>query len=217
VAKLTPDCPIFSKRIVFDSGWFEMFNRPNVELVTSPIERITRDAIVTRDGAVHPVDVIAFATGFEIARMLGPLQVRGRGGRSLNEEWGEDDPRAHLGISVPGYPNFFFTTGPNSAPNHAAGVNLISETQIHYIVECLDRVVAEKAATFETTQAAYAEWNAEIDRRMPQMIWTHPKANSYYNNRKGRVFLSLPYRLVDYWTLTRAPAPGSYVLGPRKV
>ena len=106
---------------------------------------------------------------------------------------------------VPGYPNFFLTVGPNSAPNHAAGQNMISEAQIHYIIECLDHVVASGARAVEPPVEGYNEWNAMIDARLPQMIWSHPKTKSYYKNSKGRNFMSFPFRLVDYWSWTRNP------------
>jgi 4-hydroxyacetophenone monooxygenase len=203
--KLTPDFPVFSKRIVMDIGWVAMMRRDNVALETAGIERITRDAIVTRDGKTIPVDIIVFATGFDVARMLGSLKVIGRDGRNLGEEWGEEDPRAYLGVTVPGYPNFFLTTGPNSAPNHAGGQNIVSETQINYILECLDVMVKRQAKSMEPTQAAFDAFNAQVDKDLQGLIWTHPKAKSYYRNSKGRVFLSNPYRLVDYWTMTRVP------------
>jgi 4-hydroxyacetophenone monooxygenase len=123
----------------------------------------------------------------------------------LNEEWGEDDPRSYLGVTIPGYPNFFFSVGPNSAPNHAAGQNLVSEAQVNYMIECLDAVVAAGARCIEPRQDSYEAWNARIDRRMQDMIWTHPKADSYYNNSRRRIFLSWPYRLVDYWKAMRGP------------
>lgn len=208
--KLTPDYPVFSKRIVLDGGWLATLKRPHVDLETSPIECITADGIVTRDGRTVPVDVIIFATGFEIAKMLGPLTVIGRGGRNLGEEWGADDPRAYLGVAVPGYPNFFLTVGPNSAPNHAAGQNLISETQVHYIIECLDELVKRKARVMEPTVEAFDAFNRQVDRDLQGLVWTHPKAKSYYRNSKGRVFLSNPYRLVDYWGKTRAPSTDHY-------
>jgi 4-hydroxyacetophenone monooxygenase len=203
--KLIPDYPVFSKRIVLDAGWIDMFLRDNVTLESEPIERITGGAIVTRSGNRYPVDAIVFATGFNVAKMIGNLRIVGRGGRDLGTEWGDDDPRSYLGITVPGYPNFFLTAGPNSAPNHAAGQNLMSEAQIHYIIECLDALVASGAGTIEPTQQAYDGWNAQIEKRMEQMIWTHPRARSYYRNSKGRVFLSWPYRLLDYWNQTRKP------------
>jgi len=113
---------------------------------------------------------------------------------------------------MPGYPNLFWTVGPNSAPNHAAGQNMISECQVNWIVEALDRIVETGAKAFEVKQEAFDAWNRKVEARMPQMIWTHPKANSYYNNSKGRVYLSWPWRLVDFFVETRRPEEGSYTL-----
>jgi 4-hydroxyacetophenone monooxygenase len=212
VEKLTPSFPIFSKRIVLDPGWFDALLRDNVTLEDEAIDRILPHAIRTKSGKEYPVDVIACATGFDVAKMLGSLEVVGRDGRNLGDEWGDDDPRAYLGMTIPGYPNFFMTVGPNSAPNHAAGQNLVSETQVNFIVECLDLVVASGKRLIETKQEAFEDWNRKIDDRMPEMIWTHPKANSYYNNSKGRVYLSFPFRLVDFWTWTRKPDPDHFLL-----
>jgi 4-hydroxyacetophenone monooxygenase len=203
--KLTPDFPIFSKRIVMDGGWFDALKRDNVTLETGRIERITPTGIRMTDGTEYEIDVLVCATGFNVANMLGKLTVSGSGGRNLRDEWGADDPRSYLGVTVPGYPNYFLTVGPNSAPNHAAGQNLISESQINYIIECLDWMNAEGRKAVEPTTEAFEAWNDKIQTRMQEMIWTHPKANSYYNNSKGRVYLSWPYRLIDYWNEMRGP------------
>lgn len=203
--KLLPDHPIFSKRILQDEGWLDCLKRDNVTLEAQAIDHIEEDAVVMADGTRHHADVLALATGFNVSRMLGSLKVVGRDGRCLNEAWGEDDPRSYLGMTVPGYPNFFLSVGPNSAPNHAGGQNLVSEAQVNYLIECLDTLVATGARTIEPRREAYEAWNAQIDRRMKEMIWSHPKANSYYNNRARRNFLSWPYRLVDYWKAMRGP------------
>jgi 4-hydroxyacetophenone monooxygenase len=212
--KLTPDFPIFSKRIVLDNGWLDALKLPHVELHDRGIARVVPEGIVDADGNLFACDAIVCATGFDVAKMIGNLTVKGSGGRDLGEEWGEDDPRSYLGVTVPGYPNYFLTVGANSAPNHAAGQNLVSECQVNWIIEALDRVVASGARAFETTQEAFDAWNAKVATRMPEMIWSHPKASSYYMNSKRRVFLSWPWRLVDYFNQTRAPEDGSFVLHP---
>lgn len=212
IEKLTPDFPIFSKRIILDNGWFDSLLRDNVQLETSGIARILPNGIEAKDGSVEEFDIIVCATGFNVAKMVGDLSIKGVGGRDLGEEWGDEDPRSYMGMCIPGYPNYFHTVGPNSAPNHAAGQNLISECQVNWIIEALDRVVAGNAKAFEVKQDAYEAWNRKVEARMPQMIWSHPKANSYYNNSKGRIFLSWPWRLVDFFNETRAPADGSYTL-----
>ena len=203
--KLTPDFPIFSKRILIDGGWFDALKRPNVTLEDGRIAAITPTGARMADGTEYEFDILICATGFDVANMLGKLEVHGKGGRSLRDEWGFDDPRSYLGVTVPGYPNYFLTVGPNSAPNHAAGQNLVSEVQINYIIECLDWTTGSDKRALEPRQDAFEAWNTQIDTRMQDMIWTHPKANSYYNNSKGRIFLSWPYRLIDYWNAMRGP------------
>ncbi len=206
-----PDFPIFSKRIVLDVGYVDTLNRDNVDLVAEGIDHVTAKGVVLEDGREIPADVIVLATGFHVAKMLGDLEVVGRDGRRLQEEWGEDDPRAYMGVTVPGYPNLFVSPGPNSAPNHAAGQNFISEVQVHYILECLDALQAKGMATMEPSVEAYQRWNDQVDRDVAKMVWNHPKAKSYYKNAAGRVFLSSPYRLVDYWQMLREPIDEDYV------
>lgn len=205
LAKLTPDCPVFSKRIVMDTDWVNMFVRDNVSLETGGVERILPNAIRTTDGTEHPVDVIIFATGYDLARMAGYLDIIGRDGSNLREQWGDEDPVGYFGLMIPGFPNYFHILGPNAAPNHGAGVNLMSEAQVHYIIECLDHLVKTGASALEPTDQACEAFNDRVQGQMPKMIWTHPKANSYYKNSKGRVIGSWPFRLLDYWNESRSP------------
>ena len=211
--KLLPDYPVFGKRIVMDINWLENLCRDNVSLEDTRIDHVEKDAIVLADGRRIEVDVIVCATGFDTANMVGTMEVIGRGGRNLRNEW-QDDPRAYLGVAIPGYPNYFLTVGPNSAPNHAGGQNITSESQIHYILECLEFIRSEGAATLEPTQAACDRFNAEVDEALQGLIWLHPSApQSYYKNARGRNVMSCPYRLVDYWWMTRAPKPEDFQLG----
>jgi 4-hydroxyacetophenone monooxygenase len=113
---------------------------------------------------------------------------------------------------VPDYPNLFLTLGPNSAPNHAAGVNMVIEAQLQYIIEALDLLVASGAHAIEPTVAAYEDWNRRVEEQMKQMVWTHPKARSYYLASTGRNWVSSPFRLADYWAMTRVPDPAAMLL-----
>ncbi|MCP5395202.1 MAG: NAD(P)/FAD-dependent oxidoreductase [Sphingomonadaceae bacterium] len=205
--KIVPDYPIFGKRIVLDAdgGWLDTLLKPNVTLETGTIDHIEEDAIVMKDGTRYEVDVIALATGFDLAPALGPIKVYGRGGADLAAAWGKDEARSYLGVMAPEYPNFFLTLGPNSAPNHAAGVNMVIEAQINYVLEALDMLVAEGKHAVEPTVAAYEDWNHRVEEQMQKMVWAHPKARSYYLNSKGRNYVSCPFRLADYWSWTREP------------
>lgn len=208
--KLVPDYPVFGKRIVMDINWLENLCRDNVSLEDTGIDHVEKDAIVLVDGRRIEVDIIVCATGFDTANMVGTMEVIGRNGRNLRQEW-EDDPRAYLGVGIPGYPNYFLTVGPNSAPNHAGGQNITSESQIHYIMECLELVRNNGAATLEPTAKACDRFNTEVDEALQNLIWLHPSApQSYYKNARGRNIMSCPYRLVDYWWMTRSPKPEDF-------
>jgi cation diffusion facilitator CzcD-associated flavoprotein CzcO len=110
---VTPKYPYGGKRTILNSTFYPTLLKPNVELVPRAVVRVTRDGVVDSAGVETPVDVLVLATGFQQANVLSTLQVIGRGGRSLHDIWGAE-PRALLGITVPGMPNFFMLYGPNT-------------------------------------------------------------------------------------------------------
>jgi 4-hydroxyacetophenone monooxygenase len=97
--KVIPDYPAYGKRILIDNHWFRMLTRPNVDLVTDPIERIVPEGVRTKDGKIRPADALVFATGFKVSKMLHPMKIHGRDGRELHEVWGADDAKAYLGLT----------------------------------------------------------------------------------------------------------------------
>ena len=75
--KLLPDFPIFSKRLLLDTGWFDTLRHPKARLENTEVTRITETGVTTKDGQEIEADVIIFATGFNTAKALGPLEVIG--------------------------------------------------------------------------------------------------------------------------------------------
>ena len=142
LAKVVPDYPATGKRTLQDNGsWLRTLTRGNVELVRTGIDRIEADAVVTEDGERYPADVIVYATGFQANKILWPMTVTGRNGEILSERWGER-PSAYLGITVPGYPNFFCMYGPGTNLAHGGSLIFHSECQIRYITQCLELLIA---------------------------------------------------------------------------
>jgi len=99
-----PSYPPYGKRMLLDNGWFRMLRDPKVELVTSDITRLSGKRITTADGRTKEADVIVFATGFDVTRMLSSYEVIGRRGRSLQDTWDDDNPSAYLGTRGPRIP-----------------------------------------------------------------------------------------------------------------
>ena len=212
IEKLTPDFPVFSKRVVMDAGWYDALLQPHTTLETAGIAEILPNGIRTNDGKVYDLDVIICATGFNASSLVQDLEIKGRDGHDLAVDWADEEERAYLGTTIPGYPNYFLSTGPNAGPNHAGGINIVSESQVHYLIECLDHMIAKGARTIEVTEEAFIRHNKRIDEQMKHMIWTHPKSKSYYQNSKGRPVGPWPFRLVDMWNEMQVPVYEDYRL-----
>ena len=212
IEKVMPDYPPMGKRIILDAGWYKMLRRDNVDIDVSGIAEVTADAIVTNDGQTVPVDVIVMATGFVFRPMLPTMDIIGRGGLTLDEAWADENPRAYLGMLVPDFPNLFIFNGPNSAPNHGAGQNLTSEAMTNYSLGLLDLMIGKGARTIEISSEALDEYNDAIQDMLRNMVWNHPKSSSYYLNKYRRNTVSCPWRLVDFWWMTRQPEETDLIL-----
>jgi len=210
--KVLPDYPPFGKRPLLDNNWFEMLARDNVDLVTDPVAKVTPHAVQTRNGSDYPADVIVFATGFQASRMLFPMEVRGSSGRSLRELWGEDNPRAYLGVLVPDYPNFFILYGPNTNLGHGGSVIFHLEIQVRYVMNCLKLMAEGRFCSLECRQDVHDAYNEKVDAAHEGMVWTHAGVNNWYKNVAGRVTANSPWRIVDYWAMAREPNPKDFLL-----
>ncbi len=209
--KAMPDYPPFGKRALRDNDWFSTLKRDNVDLNTGGIDHIEADAIIDKEGVRHPTDAIVFATGFHASRMIYPMEVVGKGGQSLRDIWGDDNPRAYLGICVPGFPNLFLTYGPNTNLAHGGSIIFQSECQVHYILECLANLSETGDASMEISQKAHDAYNVELDAALGKMVWTHKGVTNWYQNQQGRVTTNSPWRLVEYWEMTRRIEPDVFL------
>ena len=212
-AKVIPDYPATGKRTLQDNGsWLRTLRRDNVELVRCGVDHIEADAVVDADGNRHPADVLVYATGFRVNDYLSSLSVTGRGGIELHDTWGRR-PAAYLGITVPGFPNFFCMYGPGT--NLASGGSLIfhSECEIRYIMGCLDLLLAGGKTAMEPRADRYDDWYDRCQDELKTLVWSQPSIkHSFYKDSGGVVHSLSPWRLVDFWSWTRSPDPADFVL-----
>lgn len=213
-AKIVPDYVCLGKRTLQDNGsWLGALTRPNVDLITNSIDRIVPDGVVTVDGTLHEVDVIIYATGFHANRYLWPMEIIGRDGAVLGEQWG-DEPTAYLGITIPNFPNLFCVYGPGTNLAHGGSLFFHSECQVRYIMECLEMLLESEKSSIECTTLAHDEYNERLQSELETMIWAHPSIrNSWYRNDSGSIYILSPWRLVDYWSWTRKPDADAFILG----
>lgn len=210
-----PDYPPYGKRILLDNGWFATLRRDNVHLVTDPIRCVEATGVTTNDGQCRSADVLIIATGFETTQLTARLDVRGRDGVELANVWADDNPTAHLGITVPGFPNLFLMAGPNTGLGHGGSAMFQAECQARYITAMLVEMSARGLGSVEVRSDVHDRFVAEVDAEHAELIWTHPGMTNWYRNRHGRITALMPFRLVDYWQMTHDPDLRQYVTEPR--
>ena len=212
--KVTPDYPPMGKRTLQDDGtWLMTLQRDDVELIRDGIAEITLDGVTTVDGVHRPADVLVWATGFDVNHQLGPINVRGLGGVELHAEWG-DAAYAYLGITVPGFPNFYCMYGPGTNAVNGASIIYNSECQMRYIIGCIDMVLARGVNSAAPRRDVCDDYNRRSAERLKTMVYTHPAVTSYYKNAAGSVPTLYAWRIVDYWKWTNRPNPDDYELRP---
>ncbi len=208
--KCVPTYPPYGKRILLDNGWYRAICKPNVELVTDAIRRADDTGIVTDDGRHREADVLVLATGFEMTKMAARLDLRGRNGAALANVWANENPTAHLGITVSGFPNLFVLQGPKTGLGHGGSAIFQSECQARYAIGLITQMIERGARAIDVRPDVQEEYVARVDARHERLIWTHPGMSTYYRNRFGRVTSVMPWRLVDYWGMTREPTLEEY-------
>ncbi len=188
------------KRILFSSTYLPALLRPQVEVVTDRVQRITADAVVTADGRERKVDAIVWGTGFVADEPVVPMKVHGRGGHELQERWSEG-ARAHLGLTVAGFPNLFLMYGPNT--NLGVGsIIVMIEAQAGYVISAL-RLLRERGKRALTVRPEVEQRSTDaVQQRLDGSVWT--ECQSWYRkDGSGRVVGNWPGFMLEY---TRAVA-----------
>jgi len=182
--------------VPLESSYLEAYHQPNVELVSvknNPIERITPEGIKLKDGTAYAFDVIILATGFDAGSgALTRIDIRGRDGRSLKDEWSRDI-RTTMGLQVHGYPNLF-TTGAPLAPSTAlCNMTTCLQQQVEWISDCIRYLRKNHLNVIEPTREAQDAWVAHHDEIANTTLVT--KTYSWYmgSNIEGK-----PRRLLSY-------------------
>ncbi len=204
--KLRPNHPFGCKRPLFSNRYYPVFNLPQVELVTDPIERITETGVMTRDGVLREVDVVVIATGFQVGRYLSAIEVTGRGGQGIEDAW-SDGAQAYLGITTHGFPNLFMLYGPNT---NNGSILFMLERQVEYLVRKIQHVQAARIDWIDVRADIESGYNADMQRDIRKVeVW---KANCghYYNAASGRMVTQWPHDLNEYTARTGASDEAAY-------
>ncbi len=181
-AKLTPEYQPMCKRQVMAGHFYRSVQQPGVQVVTDPIERIEPHGVVTRDGTLHELDLLVYATGFDARAYVRPLEVIGESGQTLDEAWA-DGPRAYRSVAVPGFPNLFMLMGPHSPIGNNSLV-YIAEDQADYAIWWINQIRDGNVVAVAPTEVATKDYNEAMQAAMPQTIWV-TGCSSWYLGKDG--------------------------------
>lgn len=180
--QLTPDFSAGCKRLLMTADYYPALQADNCKLVTWPIARLSPKGIRTVEGIEHQFDAIVFATGFEVSKAGTPFPVIGIDGRELAAEWSRG-AYAYRSVAVSGYPNLYFTFGPNSGPGHSSAL-VYMEAQIDYIVEAISKLLQFGWKSLDVRPEVQARYNEDIQQRLQSTTW-NSGCQSWYLTEDG--------------------------------
>ena len=202
---LTPGYVMGCKRILLSDDYYAALEKPGVELVTEPIERLSETGVVTEDGREREVDAVIYGTGFRAQAFVAPMRVRGLGGQELNEAW-QKGAEAYLGIAVSGFPNLFLIYGPNTNLGHNSIIYML-ESQFNYIVGCVRALT--RAKYIDVRPDVQNAFNRDLQRRFRDTVWAGG-CQSWYMNEDGKIVNNWPGYTFAYRRATRRPDPRDF-------
>lgn len=183
--KLIPKWSLGCRRITPGEDYLESFLKPNVELVMSPVVRLTKDSCIAEDGRSFQVDAVVCATGFDVSHKP-QWRMIGRDGAELATLW-EKDPTSYLSVAAPEMPNYFMFLGPNAVIAHGSIIEAINWTA-DYIVKWIRKIATENIKSVVPKASAIDEFIAYGDEIHKTMVWTDSCKSWFKNNTSdGRV------------------------------
>ena len=212
--KLTPPYTLGCKRILLSNDYFAALQRPNAELVTEHIERITPKGLQTADGVEHPADAIICGTGFSVGDALYHLPVRGRGGRTLESSFRRRDGH-YLGVTAHGFPNLFLLMGPNTGLGHNSMVFMI-EAQARLAAQAIAALRDRGLAFLDVREAAQRAFTDDLQSHMRRTVWSAGGCQSWYLDADGYNNTLWPFFTFQYWWRTRRLALADFELVPER-
>ena len=201
--KLTPWLPYGSRRPIVSNYYYPTFNRDNVTLVTEAVVNCEPNGVRTADGTVHELDAVVCATGFTTSRYASVIDITGKDGRRLADDW-SGDPSALLGIMVPGYPNFFMMYGPNT--NNGSILTML-ESQAEFIVRQMEAMDRGAIAELDVRPEVARAYNEELQQRLDEVEVWQAQPDGYYRGKSGRIVTQWPSTMREYDQRLKAVGP----------
>jgi cation diffusion facilitator CzcD-associated flavoprotein CzcO len=177
---LKPWYMFMCKRPCFDDEYLPAYNRPNVALVDTKGKGITE---IGPDGPVfegerYPLDLLIYATGFEVQKTGIYNEIRGRDGREINETYA-DGMRTLFGVHTHGYPNLFIMGGYQAS--FQFNLTFMLQTQGDHIAECIAHARDNGYAEIDVSPQTEEWWVQEVIAHRGKTSRNTDCTPGYYN------------------------------------
>ena len=180
--KLRPAYRAACKRMIMSPDYYQKVQTPGVEVVREAIAAVEPEGVRTRDGRLHPLDVLVLATGFKADHFMRPMKVIGRGGADLETLWLRR-PSAYLALSVPDFPNLFLVNGPSAPFGNYSSIG-VAEEQVDYILKLLDMTWSAGAREVSVRREVMADYDAQVKEAAKGTIFASG-CSSWYLDADG--------------------------------
>lgn len=207
----TPGC----KRMGISNEWFIALNSSNTELIINKdtskncIIDFYDKGIILKDGRKLQVDVIVFATGYEVSKITTGFDAIGIDNTSLCQLWNSEyGPYCYKGVTTNKFPNLFMILGPGSGVGSNSFLVSI-EIGCDYVIKCIYDIILNGWKSVEIKKEIEQEYNKKMDERMKEMIWTQNE-RSWYKLKNGRVHALFGWGMFKFWWYLKYPVWSEY-------
>ncbi|KAL1891079.1 hypothetical protein Sste5346_007904 [Sporothrix stenoceras] len=202
---IIPTFPLGCKRRIFDPGYLDCLQQPNVELLPEGIREMTEMGIVSSSGIRDDFDIIVLATGFQVSEFLTPMDIIGVNGKSLHQQWKEcRGAQAYLGTHVHNYPNLAILFGPNTFPANNSAL-FACETQADYALKSLFKPLVDRVANVIEVKQTVEDYTTNAIHKELQATVFSADCSNWYIGKFGRNAASWPGLACTYWIRTYFP------------
>ncbi|GAA5798613.1 hypothetical protein HPULCUR_004018 [Helicostylum pulchrum] len=209
IAALTPDFAPGCKRIAKSENYLEALAQPNVTVVPLAVQNTQGDIVIDAQGHQQQVDILVLATGFDVAGFLGNLNIEGRGGLSLRDQWKSNFPSMYKGTTIHGFPNFFLLLGAGVGLGHNSVVTVI-ECQVELAIKCMKHAISKNFVAIEPTLVAQDTYANNMRKSFSGTVWKSG-CSSWYLNEDGEPYGLWPNTVISFWWNTIHPGFKNFI------
>lgn len=209
---LVPEFALGCKRRIFDPNYLSSLHLDHVDLIAEGIREVTETGIISESGYEEDFDIIILATGFQVSNFLTPMQIVGKTGTAIKDQWeSKKGAQAYMGTFVHNFPNFGMLFGPNTFPAFNSVIYAV-EVQVDYLAKTLFKTVIDGYAdVVEVREEAEAKFVTELDKTLAKTVF-NSGCNNWYINSAGRNSASWPGMASSFWRATFFPRWGDFTL-----